>query len=112
MPDVARASARALTGATLGFPGENYTTPRRSRRPARSATPPPDPNGRPLEWAVDRTVAMGLADLTFHAGFLPQPGDPGRMPSSRLCPRAGRMAADKGVTLAFETGQESAVLLR
>ena len=55
---------------------------------------------------------MGLTDLMLHAGFLPEVGDPGRKALLDTLAKAGQMAAEKGVTLAFETGQETAKLLR
>jgi L-ribulose-5-phosphate 3-epimerase len=48
----------------------------------------------------------------FHAGFLPEPGDPDRTPFLDTLTRAATMAAAKGITVAFETGQETADLLR
>jgi L-ribulose-5-phosphate 3-epimerase len=113
LPEVARNSGLALTGAMLGFPGEDYTTPQTIQATGGFG----DPSTRPerlerLAWALDRTVAMGLSDLTLHAGFLPEAGDPGRKGLLDTLAKAGQMAADKGVTLAFETGQESALLLR
>ena len=65
-----------------------------------------------LKWALDRTLALGLSDLTLHAGFLPEAGDPERKAMLDTLARAGQLAAEKGVTLAFETGQETAELLR
>ena len=91
------------------------TTPRRrrSRRPAASATPPTRPERlERLRWALDRTVALGLSDLMLHAGFLPEPDDPDRPRCSTPWPGPRQLAAEKGVTLAFETGQETADLLR
>jgi L-ribulose-5-phosphate 3-epimerase len=113
MPEAARGSGLVLTGAMLGFPGEDYTTPQTIQATGGFG----DPATRPerldrLAWALDRTVAMGLADLMLHAGFLPEVGDPGRKSLLDTLARAGQMAADKGVTLAFETGQETALLLR
>jgi L-ribulose-5-phosphate 3-epimerase len=113
LPEAARASGLVLTGAMLGFPGEDYTTPQTIQATGGFG----DPATRPerlerLAWALDRTLAMGLSDLTLHAGFLPEVGDPGRKAMLDTLARAGQMAADKGVTLAFETGQESALLLR
>src|SRR5262249_1085111 len=58
------------------------------------------------------TKALGLKDLTLHAGFIPEPADPGRKGMLDTLSQAGRLAADAGVTLAFETGQETAELLR
>lgn len=113
MPLAARSAGFVMTGAMLGFPGEDYTTPQiiketggfgpvalRAERLDR------------LAWALDRTKALGLSDLMLHAGFLPDPSDPDRRPFLDTLAKAARMAADAGVTLAFETGQETADLLR
>ena len=113
LPAVALASGLRFTGAMLGFPGEDYATPAAIRATGGFG----DPATRPerldrLAWALHRTRALGLADLTLHAGFLPVPGDPGRSAFLDTLARAGNMAAEAGVTLAFETGQEPASLLR
>jgi len=57
-------------------------------------------------------VALGLADLTLHAGFLPEPDDPGRSAFLDTLARAADLARKNDITLAFETGQETAELLR
>lgn len=113
MPEAALASGIVMTGAMLGFPGEDYTTPQTIQATGGFGNPT-DRAGRleRLRWAVDRTVALGLTDLMFHAGFLPQPDDPARGPLLDTLARAAQIAADKGVTVAFETGQETAELLR
>lgn len=113
MPEAARAAGFTMTGAMLGFPGEDYTTPEIIKRtggfgPAELRAERLDR----LAWALERTRALGLADLTLHAGFLPEPNDPDRKPFLDTLARAARMASDAGVTLAFETGQETADLLR
>lgn len=113
MPSVALASGLILTGAMLGFPGEDYTTPETIRISGGFG----DPALRAerldrLRWALDRVQALGLSDLMLHAGFIPEVGDPERLPFLRTLQQAGQLAADKGVTLAFETGQETADLLR
>jgi sugar phosphate isomerase/epimerase len=113
MPAAALAAGFKMSGAMLGFPGEDYTTPQtiketggfgqvelRAERLDR------------LAWALARTKELGLADLMLHAGFLPEPGDPGRKAFLDTLARAATMASDHGVTLAFETGQERAELLR
>jgi sugar phosphate isomerase/epimerase len=113
MPEAALAANLRMTGAMLGFPGEDYTTPQTIR--ATGGFGPVDLRAERLErlvWALDRTVALGLADLMLHAGFLPEPSDPDRHPFLDTLAKAGRLAADRGVTLAFETGQETADLLR
>jgi sugar phosphate isomerase/epimerase len=112
MPEAALASGIVMTGAMLGFPGEDYTSPQtikqtggfgdpalRSERLAR------------LEWALERTRALSRSSLTLHAGFLPERNDPGRPAFLQTLQEAGRRAAARGVTLAFETGQETAELL-
>ena len=47
----------------------------------------------------------------MHGGFIPDPGDEGRRPSSSRSARP-RPACQHGVTLGLETGQETADLLR
>ncbi|WP_165244967.1 sugar phosphate isomerase/epimerase family protein [Paludisphaera soli] len=113
LPSAARAAGFRMTGAMLGFPGEDYTTPQTIQKTGGFG----DPATRPerlerLQWALDRTVALGLSDLMLHAGFLPEVDDPGRSDLLDVLGRAGDLAAAKGVTLAFETGQETAALLR
>ncbi|MEO6809698.1 MAG: sugar phosphate isomerase/epimerase family protein [Isosphaeraceae bacterium] len=113
MPEAALASGLTLTGAMLGFPGEDYTTPATIKATGGFG----DPAQRPerldrLRWALERTKALGLNDLMLHAGFLPDPADPGRSSFLDTLAKAGQLAAEKGITLAFETGQEHAELLR
>jgi sugar phosphate isomerase/epimerase len=113
MPEAARASGIVLTGAMLGFPGEDYTTPRTIQETGGFGNPADRPERlERLRWAIDRTLALGLTDLMLHAGFLPEIDDPGRSAMLDTLARAGQLAAEKGVTLAFETGQETAALLR
>lgn len=113
LPRAALASGLTLTGAMLGFPGEDYTTPQTIRATGGFGNPADRPERlERLAWALDRTRALGLTDLMLHAGFLPEPGDPGRSAFLDTLARAGQMAADAGITLAFETGQETADLLR
>ncbi len=113
MPVVAWASGIAFTGAMLGFPGEDYTTPATIK--ASGGFGDPATRGERLErlrWALDRTLALGLADLMLHAGFLPEIGDPDRPAMLDTLAQAAALAEERGVTLAFETGQETALLLR
>src|SRR5262249_49270848 len=79
LPEAARAAGFRMTGAMLGFPGEDYTTPQTIQKTGGFG----DPKTRPerlerFKWALDRTLALGLSDLMLHAGFLPEPGDPDR----------------------------------
>ena len=114
MPEAARAAGFRMTGAMLGFPGEDYTTPQTIQKTGGFG----DPATRPerlerFKWALDRTTALGLTDLMLHAGFLPEPGDPDRKPFlDTLGQGQPSSPPSKGVTVAFETGQETADLLR
>jgi sugar phosphate isomerase/epimerase len=113
MPAAAHRSGIIMTGAMLGFPGEDYTSPQSIKATGGFG----DPALRPqrierLKWALDRTIALGLSDLSLHAGFIPEPGDAARPAMLATLAQAGELAAAKGITLAFETGQEPAELLR
>lgn len=113
MPSVARAAGFELGGAMLGFPGEDYTTPKHIELTGGFG----DPATRPerlerFKWALDRTLELGLTDLMLHAGFLPEPESPARKPFLDTLAKVSQLAAEKSVTVAFETGQESAALLR
>ena len=113
LPEVARASGIAFTGAMLGFPGEDYTTPLTIKATGGFGNPADRPERLDrLRWALDRTRALGLSDLMLHAGFLPDLDDPDRSAMLDTLAEAGGLAAEQGVTLAFETGQETALLLR
>jgi sugar phosphate isomerase/epimerase len=113
MPRAARAARFTMTGTMLGFPGEDYATPLTIRRTGGFG----DPATRPerlerFAWALERTRALGLSDLMLHAGFIPVVGSPARTSFLDTLARVGDLAAAKGVTVAFETGQETADLLR
>jgi len=113
LPAAARSSGIVMTGAMLGFPGEDYTTPQTIKATGGFGSPAlrAERIDR-LKWALDRTIALGLRDLSLHAGFIPGPGEPGRPAFLETLAEAGKLAAARGVTLAFETGQETADLLR
>lgn len=113
MPEAALASGLTLTGAMLGFPGEDYTTPQTIQ--ATGGFGPETLRAERLDrlaWGLQRTRELGLTDLTLHAGFLYEPGHPARRAMLETLAKAGGMAEEAGVTLAFETGQETADLLR
>jgi sugar phosphate isomerase/epimerase len=113
LPEVARAAGFRLTGAMLGFPGEDYTTPQTIQKTGGFGDPATRPERlQRLQWALDRTRALDLTDLMLHAGFLPEPKAPDRKPFLDILARAADFAKTKGITLAFETGQETADLLR
>jgi sugar phosphate isomerase/epimerase len=113
MPAAARAAGFRMSGAMLGFPGEDYTTPQTIEKTGGFG----DPATRPerlerFAWGLRRTKELGLTDIMLHAGFIPEPGDPGRKAFLDTLARVSEMARQDGVTVAFETGQESAALLR
>jgi sugar phosphate isomerase/epimerase len=113
LPEVAKAAGFRMTGAMLGFPGEDYTTPQTIQKTGGFG----DPANRPerlerFQWALTRTKALGLSDLMLHAGFIPEPKDPDRKPFLDTLTKVADLAKAKGITVAFETGQETADLLR
>ncbi len=102
-----------MTGAMLGFPGEDYTTPATIQKTGGFGNPATRKERlERLVWALDRTRSLGLSDLMLHAGFLPEPGDPDRKPFLDTLGQVSALAQERGVTVAFETGQETADLLR
>ena len=113
MPEAALAADFRMGGAMLGFAGEDYTSPLTIQRTGGFG----DPTTRAerlerLGWALGRTKKLGLQDLMLHAGFLPEVGASHRGEFLNTLSQVARLASDAGVTLAFETGQESATLLR
>ncbi len=113
MPEAARAAGFQMTGAMLGFPGEDYTTPQTIKDTGGFGDPATRAQRlETLKWGLQRTRALGLDKLMLHAGFLPEPDDPGRAPFLDTLGTAAALAGEHGVTLCFETGQETADLLR
>lgn len=113
MPKAAKAAGFQMTGTMLGFPGEDYTTPAHIERTGGFG----DPATRPerlerFQWALKRTKELGLSDMMLHAGFIPDPGRPDRKPFLDTLAKVSDLAKTAGVTIAFETGQETADLLR
>ena len=113
MPAAAKAAGFRMSGAMLGFPGEDYTTPAHIERTGGFG----DPATRParletFKWGLQRTLDLGLADIMLHAGFIPEVGADGRKAFLDTLARVADLAARVGVTVAFETGQESSALLR
>jgi len=75
-PAAAKAAGFQMTGAMLGFPGEDYTTPQTIQKTGGFGDPALcQERLQRLEWALDRTRALALNDLTLHAGFMPEVGD-------------------------------------
>ena len=113
MPAAALAAGFQMSGTMLGFPGEDYTTPKHIERTGGFG----DPATRPerierFKWALARTQELGLKDIMLHAGFLPAVDDPGRKAFLDTLAKVSDLANAAGITVAFETGQESAALLR
>src|SRR5437899_4338177 len=113
LPEVARAAGFRMTGAMLGFPSEDYTTPQTIQRTGGFGNPATRPQRlERFRWALERTRAIGLGDLMLHAGFIPEPKDPDRKRFLDTLAKVSDLATASGVTVAFETGQETADLLR
>jgi sugar phosphate isomerase/epimerase len=113
LPAAAKSAGFRMTGAMLGFPGEDYTTPQTIQKTGGFG----DPALRPkrlerFAWALDRTRELGLSDLMLHAGFIPEPGEADRRAFLETLGKVSAMAQARGVTIAFETGQETADLLK
>ncbi len=113
LPEAARSAGFRMTGAMLGFPGEDYTTPQTIQKSGGFGNPATRAERlERFQWALDRTKALGLSDLMLHAGFIPEPRDPDRKPFLDTLSKVSDLAKRKEVTIAFETGQETADLLR
>lgn len=113
MPDFARAAGFRMCGAMIGFPGEDYTTPQTIQQTGGFGNPATRAERlERFQWALERTRALGLSDLMLHAGFIPEPRDPDRKPFLDTLLKVSDLAKAKGITVAFETGQETADLLR
>ena len=113
LPEIVQTAGMQLVGAMLGFPGEDYTTPQTIQQTGGFG----DPALRPerlerLQWGLERTKAFGLTDLMLHAGFIPESGSPDRKPFLDTLGKVSDMAQGHGITVGFETGQETADLLR
>lgn len=108
-----RKASFTASASMLGFPGEDYTSPETIRRTGGFG----DPSLRRerlelVRWGAARAKALGLDVMSVHAGFLPEPGAPDRGPFLDCLGQALELSWAEGVTLAFETGQETAELLR
>jgi sugar phosphate isomerase/epimerase len=113
MPAAAIAAGFRMSGTMLGFPGEDYTTPKHIEKTGGFG----DPATRPerlecFNWGLQRTKALGLSDMMLHAGFIPPVGDSGRKSFLDTLATVADRAQKAGITIAFETGQESSTLLR
>jgi sugar phosphate isomerase/epimerase len=113
MPAAARAAGFRMCGSMLGFPGEDYTTPATIEKTGGFGNPATRPERlERFKWGLRRTQELGLSDVMLHAGFIPPVGDPGRRSFLETLAQVSDLAQRAGITVAFETGQESAALLR
>jgi len=113
MPAAAKAAGFRMSGTMLGFPGEDYTSPATIEKTGGFGDP--TTRGERLErlkWALARTKQLGLADLMLHAGFIPEVGSPARKPFLDTLTKVAELGRAAGIMVSFETGQETAVLLR
>ncbi|HSQ58135.1 MAG TPA: sugar phosphate isomerase/epimerase family protein [Gemmata sp.] len=113
MPAAANAAGFRMSGSMLGFPGEDYTTPETIEKTGGFG----DPVTRAerierFKWGLNRTKELGLSDMMLHAGFIPEVGDPAREPLLDTLAKVAELARAAGITVAFETGQETSALLR
>jgi L-ribulose-5-phosphate 3-epimerase len=104
-----RGSGLAITAGMIGFPGEDYSTISRIR--ATGGFVPDD------AWTLRRQLTiqaaklaheLGISILTTHVGFIPQSN---HEDYPKLIDRVAQISAalgELGVTLAMETGQETA----
>jgi sugar phosphate isomerase/epimerase len=113
MPAAAKAAGFRLSGSMLGFPGEDYTTPQTIEKSGGFGNPATRAERiERFKWGLARTKELGLTDIMLHAGFIPDPGDPARKPFLDTLANVAELARQAGITVAFETGQESSTLLR
>jgi L-ribulose-5-phosphate 3-epimerase len=113
MPAAAKAAGLVMCGSMLGFPGEDYTTPQHIEKTGGFGDPATRPERiEQFKWGLQRTKDLGLTDIMLHAGFIPEVGDAGRKAFLDTLAHVSDLAQRAGITVAFETGQESSKLLR
>ncbi len=113
MPAAALAAGLKISGTMLGFPGEDYTTPQTIQATGGFGSPATRHERiKRFEWALQRTCELESKDMMLHAGFLPEQGDPQRKAFLDTLAMVSDLAWTKGITVAFETGQETADLLK
>ncbi len=101
------------TAAMLAFPGEDYTSPATIQKTGGFSDPAlREERLQLVRWGAAKAKALGLSIMSVHAGFIPEVGNPERTSFIDCLRRALDIAAEHGATLAFETGQETASLLR
>src|SRR3954469_244568 len=101
MPAAARAAGFRMSGTMLGFPGEDYMTPQTIEKTGGFG----DPATRPerlerVKGGLRAARGPGLSDVMLHAGFLPEPGDPGRKAFLDTLGTVAELARADGITVA------------
>ena len=109
MPSVAKSASFKITGSMLGFPGEDYTTPKTIELTGGFG----DPATRKerierFQWAAKRSIELGTKDIMLHAGFIPPLGNPERKSFLDTLKQVSAIAKKHDINVSFETGQESA----
>lgn len=109
----ARERGIAIVSGMFGTVGEDYSTLETIKRTG-GVVPDTtwDANWRNIQEVADVASTLGLRVITFHAGFLPHERSDPSFP--RLLERIEKIAelfARRGITLGFETGQETAETL-
>jgi sugar phosphate isomerase/epimerase len=111
--DALRAGGISILSGMIGAKGEDYSTLDTIRRTGGLR---PDEHWKAnlaaaqASAAVAQRLQIGL--VTFHAGFLPHhPGDPERRVMLDRLRTVARVFAERGVSVALETGQESSETL-
>ena len=111
--DTAKKAPFRMSSAMIGFPGEDYTTPATIKATGGFGDPATRaPRLDVFRWAVERTSALGLDKILCHGGFMPEEPGADRDAMLEALRTASSIAAEKGVTLMLETGQETAPCLR
>jgi sugar phosphate isomerase/epimerase len=112
LPAAALAAGMRIAGTMIGFDGEDYSSPAAFLRTGGFSDPATrGPRLARLAWALERTRALGVSDLTLHIGTVPDAGERAREGFLDALRRAGTLALDAGVTLCIETGSEPADVL-
>jgi L-ribulose-5-phosphate 3-epimerase len=112
LPAAALAAGMRIVGTMIGFDGESYSSPAAFLKTGGFSDPATrGPRLERLAWALERTRALGVSDLTLHAGTVPDADDPARPGFLDALRQAGAVAHDAGVTLCIETGSEPADVL-
>jgi len=102
-----------VSATMIGYPGEDYTTPQTIKATGGFGDPATRKDRLGMfRRAVDMTAELGIKVLASHAGFIPEPGDPGRPSFLDCLCEAAEYAQSRGIIFAMETGQETAELLR